>query len=539
MAASLDRRELLLGLLGLPLAALVGCGETRPMLPQHGEILGAGHDLGHRVRTAALAMLADEQCERLDVAIIGGGIAGLAAARHLKHAGVERIAVLELEPSIGGTSRAGQYGAQAYPWGAHYLPAPMKENVALVKLLDEFGAVNGYSDNGQPVFAEEMLVRDPEERLFVGGQWHEGLWPSTIATAADIANLETFHREVERWVAWRDGQARRAFALPIATCSDDAEATALDRQSFANWLDERGLTAPVFRWWVEYATRDDYGTTLAQTSAWAGLFYFASRVVSHVTEPQPLLTWPEGNGWLVQQLAAGVQAHLRLNQAVLRVEPHSAGVKLLAIGPTGAPRGYLCQQVIFAAPHFLAPYVLAGFPAARRDDTKAFTYGAWLVANLKLRERPANVGFEAAWDNVFYHSNSLGYVSATHQRGRDHGPTTWTYYLPLTDDEPAQARQRLLQLDWQACADVVLTDLDQAHADLRPLVERLDVMRWGHAMVQPRVGFMFGGARQREQAAWGNIHFAHSDLSGVALFEEAFDRGTRAAETVVAALKRK
>ncbi len=80
-----------------------------------------------------------------------------------------------------------------------------------------------------------------------------------------------------------------------------------------------------------------------------------------------------------------------------------------------------------------------------------------------------------------------------------------------------------------------MTDLQQAHPDLRPLVERFDVMRWGHAMIQPRVSFMFGGARQREQAAWGNIHFAHSDLSGVALFEEAFDRGTRAAEEIIAA----
>jgi hypothetical protein len=34
---------------------------------------------------------------------------------------------------------------------------------------------------------------------------------------------------------------------------------------------------------------------------------------------------------------------------------------------------------------------------------------------------------------------------------------------------------------------------------------------------------------------WRGIHFAHSELSGMALFEEAFYHGVRAAEEVLAA----
>lgn len=537
MTSAIDRRDLLLGLLGLPLAATLGCGSKAAALPQFGEIVGAGHVMGHRLRSSERPSLPFDQCEHFDVVIVGGGIAGLAAARRLKHAGVERVILLELEPAVGGTSRADLTSKFPSPWGAHYLPAPMKENTSLVKLLDEFGMISSYDDRGAPIYAEEVLVRDPEERLFVQGQWHEGLWPAAIATAADNANLQAFHQEVERWVAWRDGQGRRAFVVPVSACSDDAEVTALDRQTFAEWLDERQLTSPAFRWWVEYATRDDYGTTLQQTSAWAGLFYFASRVQQSVTEPQPLLTWPEGNGWLVQQLAAGVQRFVRPNRAVASVETGPLGATIIAFDASGKAHGYHCAEVIFAAPHFLAPFVLPGFPAQRIADSRQFTYGAWMVANLLLRDRPANVGFEAAWDNVIYDSRSLGYVSAMHQRGRDHGATAWTYYLPLVDDDPKAARSRLLELDWATAADVVLSDLAQAHPDVRSLVERLDIMRWGHAMIQPRVGFLFGGARQREQEAWQNIHFAHSDLSGLALFEEAFDHGTRAANEVIARLK--
>ena len=43
----------------------------------------------------------------------------------------------------GGTSRGGRNGVSGYPWGAHYIPAPTRENPAMVRLLKEFGLVEG------------------------------------------------------------------------------------------------------------------------------------------------------------------------------------------------------------------------------------------------------------------------------------------------------------------------------------------------------------------------------------------------------------
>jgi hypothetical protein len=172
-------------------------------------------------------------------------------------------------------------------------------------------------------------------------------------------------------------------------------------------------------------------------------------------------------------------------------------------------------------------------PAHARE----FEYGAWMVANLHLDGRPRerDGGAPLSWDNVLYRSPSLGYVVATHQGGGDHGDTVLTYYFPLADRAPADARRHLLGASRDDWAEVVLTDLGRAHPDLRARVRRLDVMRWGHAMVRPRPGFTWGGARQAAARPLGGIHFAHSDLSGVALFEEALDQGVRAAEEVLAA----
>lgn len=476
----------------------------------------------------------------MDVVIVGGGAAGLSAAWRLQKRGVENFVLLELEEVAGGTSRSGSTAVTSFPWGAHYLPLPMKENRPLLALLDELGVLEGTDADGEPVAGEQFLCRDPEERLFVGGEWHEGLFPKHVATADDEEQLARFRGEVDRWVTFRDGRGRRAFALPSALSSDDAEVTALDRITMSEWLDRRRFTSPRLLWLVDYACRDDYGLTAAQASAWAGLFYFASRVRKAGEESRPLLTWPEGNGRLIRHLTDAVRSRAVTEHVVTEVRPrHDSGFTDVVAVRTGGSSageafGYRARHVIFAAPQFVAGYVVEGYRAARPSMT-AFEYGSWMVANLHLTGRPASRGFPLCWDNVLADSPSLGYVVATHQRGVDVGPTVFTYYYPLCDDDAKAARTRLLDLDWKHWADVCLTDLEQAHPDIRGLVRRLDVMRWGHAMVRPKPGFLWGDARRKSAEPYQGIHFAHSDLSGVALFEEAFHHGCRAADEVVAA----
>jgi hypothetical protein len=58
-------------------------------------------------------------------------------------------------------------------------------------------------------------------------------------------------------------------------------------------------------------------------------------------------------------------------------------------------------------------------------------------------------------------------------------------------------------------------------------------MRWGHAMISPHPDFIWSGIREKAARPFGNIHFAHSDLSGIALFEEAFYHGLRAVDEIL------
>jgi len=531
------RREMLSAFLGLPVALAACRSGTPPELPE-GEIVGASDIIGHKIRDGIRVVPPPDSWERTKVVIVGGGVAGLAAAWRFHKAGFEDFVLLELESAPGGTARSGTSSIVPYPWGAHYIPAPMRDNPWLVTLLGEMGILEGNDAAGEPVVAEQFLCRDPEERIFYKGRWYEGLYLHAGASAEDHAQLDSFHSEINRWVGWRDARGRRAFTIPVAAGSDDAEVTALDRMSMAEWLDRRNLTSPRLRWLVNYACRDDYGMQMEQTSAWAGLFYFASRVTKPGDDARPLITWPEGNGRLVQHLYGQVQSEVRLGAAVSEIIPTNAGgtegVDVIAVDRDGqAARGFHAERVVFAAPQFLTRYVIRPYRDNPPAHVAEFEYGAWMVANLFLKDRPASRGFPLAWDNVMYESDSLGYVVATHQRGLDRGPTVFTYYYPLCDEDPKEARSKLLATGWRDWADVTLTDLARPHPEIRSLAERLDVMRWGHAMIRPRPGFVWGAARAAAAKPYRGIHFANTDLSGVPLFEEAFYNGIKAAEAVM------
>lgn len=538
----MTRRDVLAAFLGVP-AALMACrSREAPRLPE-GEIVGASDSIGHRLRDGLSITPSQDQWQRAKVVIVGGGVAGLSAAYRFMKAGFDDFVLIELERAPGGTARSGTSPTIAYPWGAHYLPTPMKENIELISLLDEMGILEGRDQQGEPVVAEQFLCRDPEERVFYQARWYEGLYLRAGASAKDLAQLEAFNAEVNRWVAWRDGRGRRAFSIPVATCSDDAEVTSLDKLTMSEWLDRRDLTSPRLRWLIDYGCRDDYGLTVDQASAWAGMFYFASRVPTPGAEARSLMTWPEGNGRLVAHLFAKSKAKIRLGFAASDIIPVEAngrsGVDVIAVDHDGATAaGFHAERAIFAAPHFLTRYLIRPYRENAPAHVAEFQYGAWMVANLFLKDRPASRGFPLAWDNVLYESPSLGYVVATHQRGIDRGPTVFTYYYPLCGADPKEARSKLLAADWKDWVDVALADLEKPHRDIRSLVERVDVMRWGHAMIRPQPGFVWSEARRKAREPYRGIHFAHSDLSGVALFEEAFHHGTRAADEILKAMAR-
>jgi len=525
--------------LAAPLAFAACRGEAPE--PFDGAWLGASHERGHRVREdIAFSPAVTKRCA---VAVIGSGVAGLAAARALQRAGIDDVQVFELEDEAGGNSRAHTLGGMACPLGAHYLPLPGPDAHEVAELLHELGLLR--VEAGRTVAEERHLCHSPQERLWVEGQWLEGLLPPAARGSARKRQYQRFSKLV--------AEASRTlhFTIPSSRAPWTAGHAALDAINFAQWLREQGLDDPGLAWYLDYACRDDYGAGAGTVSAWAGLHYFASRHGFHAPGDdsadarEAVFTWPEGNAWLTRKLAAPLADRLHSAALVRRIEVTRHEVALDLSTPHRNER-WLARQVIIALPLHVAARIVAQPPAALVEATAQITHAPWLVANLQLRKPLTDKpGAPPSWDNVLYtpgvNPAALGYVDAMHQSLRPApGPTVLTAYWALGDgDRAAQSRQRQALLDepWRVWSQRVVADLARAHPDLPAKTARVDLMRYGHAMAIPTPGVRGSAAlRALAQSAAPRLHFAHSDLAGYSIFEEGFTLGVAAGRAAARSL---
>ncbi len=535
--SDVTRRELLAGLLGL--CSFSGCKKSSTRSDWPGSFVDSLEGAGHRFRDGFRPPPPSQPPQEIPVLIIGGGVSGLTAGWQLRRRGFDRFKILEMADILGGTAVSGRSEVTRYPWGAHYVPAPLKENKPLLALFQETGSWRGKTDKGGLLFEETHLCAAPQERVFYQGAWHQGLIPLSRARPGEAKIFSRFQEEVMRLARYRDAHGRRAFCLPLAHASDDPDLVALDEISMAEWMRRRGFRSPLLDWYVAYACRDDFGLEPENTSAWYGLHYFCARMDPDRGTSAEFLTWPEGNARLVEHLAQKVgPKRVQCGSLVHEIAPHDDGRRVRVRAHAlfqNRSQVWVAERVILAVPAFLRKRMVRGYP---KLPSPALSYSPWLVANVHLRGRPGYHGFETAWDNVIYGSRSLGYVVATHQGGASRGRTVWTYYLPLTQPDARSAHRGLLGLDFQEAVQPVVAELSRTHMGFPKKVERIDMMRWGHAMVRPMVGTLGDKVRRSAVFPQGPLHFAHTDLSGVALFEEAFYHGHRAADEVLAAFPR-
>ena len=514
-----------------------------------GGFSGTTPERGHLLREA-WAEKPPDITRTVHTLIAGGGIAGLSAARALRLDGHDDFALLELEDHAGGNSRGGAVLGIACPLGAHYLPVPGDDARAVQDFLEELGLRRRVAGRWQ--YDERHLCHSPQERLFFKGQWQDGLLPVQGVGTATLAQYRRFAQAV--------GAAQRAarYAIPVQKSAFAPVQLAQDAMTFKAWLAAEGFSDPQLLWYLDYCCRDDFGGGIGTVSAWAGLHYFASRHGFHAPgegereADAGVLTWPQGNGWLSERLAAPLGDRLHTGRVVHRIEPGRHGVTVDALDvASGRRERWQARQVVVALPVHVAARVVQPLPAALRERAAGLRSAPWLVANLRLRapldDRP---GAAPSWDNVLYGSAGLGYVDAMHQSlAPVPGPTVLTWYHAL-GDVPG-GREQLLRRPWSHWRDAVLAELGAAHPDLAAKTLRIDITRYGHAMAVPVPGVLNQirlqrSSIQRKQLSkseysdaliWPDapqLAFAHSDWSGYSVFEEAFTLGHAAGAAIAA-----
>jgi len=494
-----------------------------------------GRREGHFLRDGK-ALPAPSRLIETDIAIFGSGIAGLTAAWKLAREGA-RAAVMIDGPEANGNAAGGAYGELAYPTGAHYLPIPSTECVHVREILADLGVLQGDHLAEKPQYDERFLLHAPAERLLYQGRWQEGILPHEGVPQAEPAEHRRFLAHMDQLRSQRGADGRRVFVFPAALASRDPAWLALDRISFAQWLDQQGYRAPTLRWYADYCCRDDYGALASDVSAWAGLQYFCGRGGQASNgETGAWLTWPGGLAPLAEGLAArsGIR---RESGTAVSLEAKGAGVEALCFRIVdGKPQTYLvkARKAICAMPLFVASRVVKNIGSMGFDPAQHLPpYRPWLVSNFLLSRFPLEQA-EAplSWDNVVYDGEGLGYVVSTHQDLRQAPPekTVFTSYVALAGQDATAARRWMDKAGGEELLELASRDLAAAYGgNFRYAVERVDITLRAHAMASPAPGFLSNAGLEALRAQSGPILFAHADLSSYSVFEEASWWGYQAA----------
>ena len=503
-----------------------------------GEIIGASSSIGHLLRDNKFSN--PSQTINTKIIIIGAGISGLSAGWHLHQHGITDLIILDLEDHAGGNSTYGKNNISAYPWGAHYIPIPNNDLVDYTNFLKTCNVITGEDSNGLPAYNETYLCFDPQERLYINGRWQDGIIPQFGVPDNDKKQLASFLKKMDEFRNLKGPDGKDAFAIPVNNSSKDPSLLDLDSLTMKSWMIKMGFTSEYLHWYVNYCCRDDFGTPHHLISAWAGIHYYASRKGKGSNAGHAdVLTWPEGNGFLVEQLQKNIRSQVKTNSLATKVKMDLDGVTVEYFDTTkNELKAIKAEQCIIAVPQFIACRLIND--EQRTTLVKAnLQYVPWMVANILVNKLVERSGPGLSWDNVIYESSSLGYVNATQELlQQDSMKKNLTYYLPLTGMSPAEERRAAQVKDHSDWAEHIISDLEKIHPNIRDAVEEINVMLWGHAMAQPLPGIIHGEIRSKLSASIDDkIHFAHTDLAGVSIFEEAFYQGLTAANKVIARLK--
>ena len=400
--------------------------------------------------------------ERRDVVVVGAGIAGLAAAWHLRDLDV---LVLEASDRLGGRLRSEPRGDTWLNFGAHVFSG---QDSAAGRLIDDAGV-------------RAIPVPGRLAALAMNGRILKGaveLYPlqlrtgarSRLALARSGARVRLAVRRYAQMAAPRPGEdpadrqlrmfeflGDRTFSEYVGPLPDDVDA--------------------IYR-----ATLNRSSGEPEELAAGYGIGYFH-------------LVWDRsgglsrgivgGPGVLIERLAAGLSGRVRTGAEVRSVRREGDGA-LVEYAAGGEPATVTARAVVVASPAPVARRVIADLPAATADALEQIRYGPYAVG--AVLTEPAG---PMPWDDVyalatpqcsFNMAFSIGNVAAAASGSGHPRPGSFMVYAG------ADQGRRMLELDDGAIASRFADDLARVYPDVRGRIREVVIQRWERGLPYPRPG---------------------------------------------------
>jgi phytoene dehydrogenase-like protein len=435
---------------------------------------------------------------RVEVAIVGGGLAGLSVAALLRE---RDLILLEREAEPGGVAQAGRWREIEYALGSAYV----------VDLGEPFGPF--YDMLG----LKPRAVPDPVDRMLGDGPG--------AANPLEGELLQSYQRLQKLLFDLSKGPDFPK--MPIAGAP--VAALALDQVSLIEFLRRENIDARLDRF-IDLYCLSALGAPAAGISAYAGV-NFLSEISTRIH------AFPGGNAAIARALVARVEragaGRIVANAAVYAVEPNEGGFARIAwfdAQDGGEPRCVEARWVVVAAPYFFAARILRGVDPAATEKMRALRQGSVLVANCCF-EGPIAPGAYDFWTpsaSAFTDAVDAAAILPPDARPKDHG--VLTVYAPSRD--PRAGRARLLSQDRASFAGPIVEELRRFMPEnfSQARLSEVRLTRWGHhhLIASPGIVALMRGLRKR----FGNVLLAHSDGQGMPAVESAIIEAQSAAEII-------
>lgn len=420
--------------------------------------------------------------ESTDIAIVGGGLSGLAMGYLLRH---HRPVIFDLHSRFGGTSQGEQWGNTAYSLGGAYFIAP-----------DEGSFLEGlYRELGIDRLARLSPPSDDPTEL--NGEIVPGFWRARGLSQQEREAFRQYAAIVQTYVDQYP-------EIPLLENEDNAWILALDAVSLKSHLASL-MTVPVptlLRSAIQAYCYSSFNAGWDEISAASAWNFIAA-------EEYGRWVLPGGNAGLATALWSRIAPldartprgcpprHLRSSCRVVDVRVLGSNrCQVTWRDDEGVFRSLIAKRVVICSPKHVAKHIIPNLEATDFDLNQAMQQvetNAYVVANVLL-DRPIRRDFYDLFllrdgsspdgpQGVEDYSRVTDAVNATFARCHHSGGDALTLYwpLPFATGRFSLVAQNSLQ-DFAAELSPQVTSVLDVLEIPRRHVRQVRLSRWGHSM---------------------------------------------------------
>ena len=500
----MDRRHFLkisaLGSIGLTSCWGIDPEKVNISFPIH---VQSNMKTGHKIMKAIhIPSSVTRQTETL---IVGGGIAGLSAARSLHG---QDFILTEMDDTFGGTSTAKTIGGNSFSQGAHYdLSYPENYGKEALSLLEQIGVVGFDYVSSQYTFKDKQhLISEQQQAVcFNEGKFRDN-------PIKDGPNKKDFLDLLQPYVGH----------MQMPTRLIDPKYRHLNHLSFFEYIDKYLLHDPALIQAIDYQMMDDYGANCSRVSALAGIHYYSCRDYYGESKPE-LFSPPEGNHYFIKKLINGQnKEQLKASTMAFHIErKNNLYHTKLFHTQTEKVETVVSKNILYAGQKNALKFIYPPhYPLFAHTE-----YSAWVAINFELKQA---IPGQLKWQNdiLGVNKNLMGFVNAQTQHKEN---KILTMYMCF-DPEERKKMPKIMANPKDIVNQAVCFLNQYFNTSAQDYIKSAHIKVMGHAMPVPEKGYLFNDRNLQTQKE--NFYFAGVDNGRLPLIFEAMDSGIYAANLI-------